>query len=113
VYLRDIHDHVFQILDLVETYREMSNSLVELYLSSTSHRLNETMKTLTVVASIFIPLTFLAGIYGMNFDYMPELRWRWGYPAVWSLMIGVALGFLAWFRRRGWIERGGNEDDEG
>jgi magnesium transporter len=94
VYLRDIHDHTFQILDVVETYREMSNGLIELYLSNSSHRLNETMKTLTVVASIFIPLTFLAGVYGMNFDYMPELRWRWGYPAVWSLMIVVALGLI-------------------
>jgi hypothetical protein len=86
---------------------------MELYLSSISHRLNETMKTLTVVASIFIPLTFLTSVYAMNFDYMPELRWRWGYPAVWSLMIGVALGLLAWFRRRGWIERGGHDDGDG
>ncbi len=102
-YLRDAHDHAFQTLDAIETYRDMVVGLMDLYLSSTSHRLNEVMKTLTIMATIFIPLTFLAGIYGMNFDYMPELRWRWAYPAVWGVMIAAGGALLLWFRRRGWI----------
>ncbi|UCE84720.1 MAG: magnesium/cobalt transporter CorA [Deltaproteobacteria bacterium] len=104
-YLRDAHDHAFQILDAIESFRDMSVGLMDVYLSSASHRMNEVMKTLTVVASIFIPLTFLAGVYGMNFDHMPELHWRWGYAALWGVMIGVAVGLVTWFRRRGWIER--------
>jgi len=102
-YLRDVHDHAFQTLDAIETYRDMAVGLMDLYLSSTSTRLNEVMKTLTIMATIFIPLTFVAGVYGMNFEYMPELQWRWGYPACWGLMAGLGLGLLAWFRRRGWI----------
>ncbi|HXV35696.1 MAG TPA: magnesium/cobalt transporter CorA [Myxococcota bacterium] len=107
-YLRDTHDHAFQTLDAIESFREMLVGLIELQLSSASHRLNEVMKTLTIVATIFIPLTFLAGVYGMNFDYMPELRWRWGYAAVWLSFVVTAVAFLLWFRRRGWI---GNRDD--
>lgn len=104
-YLRDAHDHAFQTLDAIETLRDMVVGLMDLYLSSTSHRLNEVMKTLTIVATIFIPLTFVAGVYGMNFDYMPELHWRWAYPAVWALMVGLGGGLLLWFRARGWIGR--------
>jgi magnesium transporter len=107
-YLRDTHDHAFQTLDAIESFREMLVGLIELQLSSASHRLNEVMKTLTIVATIFIPLTFVAGVYGMNFDYMPELRWRWGYAAVWLSFVVTAVAFLLWFRRRGWI---GNRDD--
>ena len=103
VYLRDVHDHAIQVLDAIETYREVCVGLTDLYLSSANHRMNEAMQALTVVATIFIPLTFIVGVYGMNFDYMPELRWRWAYPAVWFLMIAIAAGLVAWFRNRGWI----------
>ncbi|HEX5065065.1 MAG TPA: magnesium/cobalt transporter CorA [Myxococcota bacterium] len=104
VYLRDAFDHAFQTVDAIETQREMASSLMELYLSSASNRMNQAMRTLTVVATIFIPLTFLVGVYGMNFEYMPELHWRWGYPAVWVVMIAVAVSLVVWFRRQGWIE---------
>jgi magnesium transporter len=104
VYLRDAFDHAFQTVDAIETQREMAASLMELYLSSASNRMNQAMRTLTVVATIFIPLTFVVGVYGMNFDYMPELRWRWGYPAVWLVMIAIGVALVAWFRRQGWIE---------
>lgn len=102
-YLRDTHDHAFQTLDAIETYRDMVVGLMDLHLSSASHRMNEVMKTLTIVATIFIPLTFVAGVYGMNFHYMPELRWHWGYPAFWASMVTLAGGLLLWFRRRGWV----------
>ena len=103
VYLRDAHDHAFQTLDAIETYRDMAVGLMDVYLSSTSHRMNEAMRTLTVMASVFIPLTFVAGVYGMNFERMPELHWEWGYPAVWGVMLATGFGLLAWFRRRGWL----------
>jgi magnesium transporter len=104
IYLRDAFDHAFQTVDAIETQREMAATLMELYLSSASNRMNQAMRTLTVVATIFIPLTFVVGVYGMNFDYMPELRWKWGYPAVWIVMLGIAFALIAWFRRQGWIE---------
>jgi magnesium transporter len=103
VYLRDAHDHAVQVLDTVETYREMAVGLTDIYLSRISHRLNEVMKTLTVIATIFIPLTFIVGIYGMNFEHMPELHWRYGYATVWAVMLATAVVLLAWFRQRGWI----------
>jgi len=108
LYLRDVSDHTVQLLDLLETYREIAAGLVDLYLSSVSNRMNEIIKTLTIVSTIFIPLSFLAGVYGMNFDTasswnMPELRWRYGYPAVLALMVAVALGLLGWMHRRGWL----------
>jgi magnesium transporter len=109
-YLRDAHDHAFQTLDTIETYRDMVLGLIDLYLSSASHRMNDVMKTLTVVATVFIPLTFLAGVYGMNFKYMPELSWRLGYPVFWLAALGLVAGLLFWFRRRGWL--GGQGDDE-
>jgi magnesium transporter len=102
-YLRDVHDHAFQTLDALETYRDMVVSLMDLYLSTVSNRTNEVMKTLTIVATVFIPLTFLTGVYGMNFEHMPELQRPWGYPALWGLMVVVGVGLLAWFRRRGWM----------
>lgn len=102
-YLRDVHDHVVQLLDLLENYREMTASLLDLHLSSVNHRLNEVIKLLTVISTIFIPLTFLVGVYGMNFRWMPELEVWWGYPAVWLVMIALALAMLRWFRRRGWV----------
>jgi magnesium transporter len=102
-FLRDVYDHAFVVLDSIETYRDLSVSLMDAYLSAASNRLSEVMKTLTLVATIFIPLTFLVGVYGMNFDYMPELRWRWGYPAIWVVMIAIGGGLLAWFRSRDWL----------
>jgi magnesium transporter len=91
------------VLDSIETYRDLSVSLMDVYLSAASNRLAEVMKALTLVATIFIPLTFIVGIYGMNFDFMPELRWRWGYPAVWAVMLAIGGGLLVWFRRRDWL----------
>lgn len=102
-FLRDVHDHVVQLLDLLENYREMSASLMELHLSTVNHRLNEVMKFLTIFSTIFMPLTFVVGIYGMNFEHMPELRQWWGYPACLLLMAAIAGGMLWWFRRRGWL----------
>lgn len=101
-YLRDVQDHALRVIDTIETYRDMATTLVEMYMSSVSNRLNEVMRVLTVIATIFIPLTFVAGVYGMNFRFMPELAWRWGYPMIWGVMIAIALGLLAFFHRRGW-----------
>ncbi len=103
VYLRDIHDHSYQVIDTVELLRDVANGVRDLYLSQVSNRTNEVMKVLTVMASIFIPLTFIAGVYGMNFEYMPELEYPWAYPAILGLMLLVALGLLALFRWRNWI----------
>lgn len=102
-YLRDVHDHVVQLLDLLENCREMSSSLIELHMSTSNNRLNEVIKLLTIISTIFIPLTFVVGVYGMNFDDMPELHWRWGYPACLAVMVLVAGAMLVWFRRRRWI----------
>lgn len=103
IYLRDIHDRTLQLIDMVETTRELAAGLVEIHLSISAHRSNQIMQTLTIIASIFIPLTFIAGIYGMNFERMPELVHPWGYPAVLVLMLGISVGLLLWFRRRGWL----------
>ena len=108
VFLRDCYDHAVQILDILESYRDLARGLMDLYLSSVSNRMNEVMKVLTIMASIFIPLTFLAGIYGMNFDpeasrwNMPELRWAWGYPAFWLAIVLMGAGMVAFFKRRKW-----------
>ncbi len=102
IFLRDCHDHAVQALELVETHRETAASLMEVYLSAQNQRLNEVMKVLTVMGTLFIPLTFIASIYGMNFQHMPELGWRYGYPAALGLMALVAGGLLAFFKRRGW-----------
>jgi len=109
VYYRDCYDHTIQIMDLIETYRDVITGLVDIYLSSVSYRLNEIMRVLTVIATIFIPLTFIVGVYGMNFQNsdspwaMPELRWYYGYPLVWLLMIGILVAMLAFFRRKKWF----------
>jgi len=102
-YLRDAHDHTVQVLETLDTLREMVTGLHDVYLTSISLRMNDIMRVLTIIATIFIPLTFLAGIYGMNFDYMPELRWRWAYPALWLVMLVSAVGMLLAFRRRRWL----------
>jgi magnesium transporter len=103
IYLRDCYDHVIQVLDMVETYRELASSLMDVYLSSVSNRMNEIMKVLTVISTIFIPITFIAGVYGMNFKVMPELDWKWGYLAVWILMLSIVAGLVYFFWRRGWF----------
>lgn len=110
VYLRDCYDHTIQVMDLLETYRDMSASMLDIYLSSISNRMNEIMRVLTVIATIFIPLTFIVGVYGMNFGNngsspwaMPELGWYYGYPLVWLLMLLIAAGMLAYFRRKRWL----------
>jgi magnesium transporter len=103
VFLRDLYDHSVQIIDTVETFRDTATGLVDLYMSSISHRMNEVMQVLTIMASLFIPLTFIAGIYGMNFENMPELKHPWGYPAVWLLMLLCTGGMLTYFKRKKWF----------
>ncbi len=103
LYLRDVYDHCIQIIDVLESYREMAGGLLDVYLSSVSNRMNEVMKVLTIMASVFIPLTFIAGIYGMNFEFMPELHLRWAYPLIWVVMLAVVLGMVWFFWRKGWI----------
>jgi magnesium transporter len=103
VYLRDLYDHTIQVIDSVETFRDMVSGILDIYLSSVSNKMNEVMKVLTIIATIFIPLTFIAGIYGMNFEYMPELSWRWGYPAVWFVICAIFITMLAYFKRRKWL----------
>lgn len=102
-YLRDVYDHTIHVIDTIETYRDMLASMMDIYLSSLSIRLNEVMKVLTIIATIFMPLTFIVGLYGMNFHHMPELGWRWGYPLVLLLMAGIAAGMLVFFRRKKWF----------
>jgi magnesium transporter len=103
VYLRDVYDHTIQVMDAVETFRDMLSGMLDIYLSSVSNRMNEVMKVLTVIATIFIPLTFVAGIYGMNFRYMPELEQALSYPAILILMLIVAMLMVVYFRRKKWI----------
>jgi len=103
IYLRDLYDHIIQVLDTMENFREMIAGMFDIYLSSISNKLNEVMKVLTIIATIFIPLTFLAGVYGMNFRYMPELEWRWGYPVIWAVMLAVLIVMVGYFRKKRWI----------
>ena len=102
-FLRDVYDHTIQVAESAETYREMLLAMLDTYLSSVSNRMNEVMKVLTIIATIFIPITFVAGIYGMNFKHMPELEWPWAYPMVLAVMAAVALGMVMFFRRRNWL----------
>ncbi len=110
IYLRDCYDHAVQVMDMVETYRELASGLMDVYLSSVGNKMNEIMKLLTVISSIFIPLTFIAGVYGMNFNTekspfnMPELSWYWGYPLCLAIMLVIAGGLIFFFWRRGWFE---------
>ncbi len=102
-YFRDVYDHLIQISDNLETNREVLSGLMDMHVANMSNRMNQVMKVLTVIATIFIPLTFIAGIYGMNFDNMPELHWKYGYYGVWSLMLIVFLAMLVFFRRKKWF----------
>jgi magnesium transporter len=118
VYFRDCYDHVVQLIEIVESHRELTSGLMDLYLSSVSNRMNEIMKVLTIMASIFIPLSFVVGLYGMNFDTdsplnMPELGLPFGYPLLLGVMAGIVVGLLLYFRRRGWILAGRDLDDDG
>jgi magnesium transporter len=110
-YFKDVHDHTVQIVDTIEILRDMLSGMVEIYMSSLSNRLNEIMKVLTMITTVFIPLSFIAGVYGMNFDHMPELRWTFGYPVVLLGMLGLAWGMVLYFRRKGWFERGTRPED--
>jgi len=103
IFLRDIYDHIIQITDTIDNFRELVSGLLDIYLSNVSNRMNEVMKVLTIIATIFIPLTFLAGIYGMNFQYMPELTWRWGYFAVWAIMVVVGIIMFGFFKKKKWL----------
>jgi len=103
IYLRDLYDHTIQVIDSIEAFRDILSSMVDVYLSSISNRMNDIMKVLTIIATIFIPLTFVAGVYGMNFDYMPELRWRLGYPAVMLSMALIGIIMFLYFKKRRWV----------
>ncbi len=103
IYFRDVYDHAVQVIDTIETYRDMLSGMLDIYLSSISNRMNEIMKVLTIIATVFMPLTFLAGVYGMNFKYMPGLEWRWGYITLWGVMIIIAIFMLLYFRRKKWL----------
>lgn len=102
-YLRDLYDHTIQVIDAIETFHDLVSGLLDLYISSLSNRMNEVMKVLTIIATLFIPVTFIAGVYGMNFKYMPELDWKWGYGAVWLVILGVITTMLFYFRRKKWL----------
>lgn len=118
LYLRDCYDHVLQVLEMVETYRELASGLMDVYLSAVSNKTNDVMKVLTVISTIFIPLTFLVGVYGMNFNperspwNMPELNWYWGYPAFWVLCLTIATGLVVFFWRRGWFASSSGLEEE-
>ncbi|MFH1902306.1 MAG: magnesium/cobalt transporter CorA [Candidatus Omnitrophota bacterium] len=103
IFLRDVYDHTIQVIDTIETFRDMISGMLDVYLSSVSNKMNETMKVLTIIATIFIPLTFIAGIYGMNFKYMPELSWRWGYQGVWVIILVTVILMVSYFKRKKWI----------
>jgi len=103
IYLRDVFDHTIQIIDTVESYRDMLSGMLDVYLSSISNKMNEVMKVLTIFAAIFIPLTFIAGLYGMNFKFMPELEWYWGYFAALGFMAFVGISLVIYFRRKKWL----------
>ncbi len=102
-FFRDVYEHTIQVMDTVDTYRDILSGMFDIYLSSVSNRLNEVMKVLTIIATLFMPLTFLAGVYGMNFQNMPELKWQYGYFMLWGVMILIALAMLVYFRKRKWI----------
>jgi magnesium transporter len=103
IYLRDVYDHTIQVIDTIETFRDMLSGMLDIYLSSVSNKMNEVMKVLTIIATIFIPITFIAGNYGMNFEYMPELGWRWSYPVYWMVVLTVSAFMVIYFKRKKWL----------
>jgi magnesium transporter len=112
LYLRDCYDHAVQLIDLMESYRDIGGDVRDFYLSTISNRMNQVMKTLTVISTIFLPLSFIASVYGMNFEHMPELNWKYGYPFALTLMAVVATGMLLNFKWRGWLNHDPSVDDE-
>jgi len=103
IYLKDVHDHTIHVIDTIEIFNDMLSGLLDLYISSISNKINQIMKVLTIIATIFIPLTFIAGVYGMNFKYMPELGWRYGYPMVLLVMFIIGVGIMIYARKKGWL----------
>jgi len=102
LYVRDVYEHIIQVIDTLETFRDVVSGLLDMYLSTVSNKMNEVMKVLTIIATIFIPLTFITSLYGMNFQYMPELQWRMGYPFVWIIIILTSITLILYFKRKGW-----------
>jgi magnesium transporter len=102
-FLRDVHDHTINIIETIEAFRDTISGMLDTYLTQMSNRMNETMKVLTVIATIFIPLTFIAGIYGMNFQFMPELGWKWAYPTVWGVIVAIGVSMVIFFKRKKWL----------
>lgn len=103
VFISDVYDHTIQVIDTIESFRDIISGMMDLYLSTVSNRMNEVMKVLTIMATIFIPLTFVAGIYGMNFKFMPELEWKWSYPVLWVLLVIIFFGMIYNFKRKKWL----------
>lgn len=103
IFISDVQDHTIQVIDTIESFRDIISGMMDLYLSTVSNKMNEVMKVLTIMATIFIPLTFVAGIYGMNFKFMPELEWKWSYPVLWILLIIIFFGMMFYFKRRKWL----------
>lgn len=103
LFLRDVYDHTIQVIDTIEIFRDVLTGMLDVYLSSVSNRLNAVMKILTILSTIFMPLTFIAGVYGMNFRYMPELEWPWGYPMAWAVMLFTAVLMLGFFKLKKWL----------
>jgi len=103
IFLRDVADHAIRVVESIETYRDLLTGLLDIYISVVNNKMNEIMKVLTVFASIFIPLTFITGIYGMNFDYMPELKWKWAYPLVWLMFLAIPIALAFYFKRKKWL----------
>lgn len=103
LYLRDVYDHIIQIIDIIESYRDITSGMLDTYLSSIGNKTNDVMKVLTIFSTMFIPLTFLAGIYGMNFKYFPELEWKWAYPVFWTLTLIIITFMIGYFRRKRWL----------
>ncbi len=102
-YLRDVHDHAIQVIDTIDTFRDMVSGMLDVHLSVSSNKMNEVMKVLTTIATIFIPLTFIVGVYGMNFDYFPELQWKYSYPILWIFMIAIGILMFVYFKKREWV----------
>ena len=103
IYFRDVYDHTIQIIDTIESYRDILAGMLDIYLSTLSNKMNEVMKVLTIIATIFIPITFIAGVYGMNFKFMPELEWRWGYVMVWAIIVVAAGIMIGFFKKKQWL----------
>jgi magnesium transporter len=103
IFITDVYDHTIQVIDTIESFRDIISGVMDLYMSTESNKMNEVMKVLTIIATIFIPLTFVTGIYGMNFKFMPELEWRWSYPLLWALLILIFLGMMTYFKRKRWL----------